>query len=141
MDLCGSSYCDGLIGESNGVADWGYHVYTTCGYSHNIAMIGIGGKGVEDGAAKKCAVFSDQTFAFVYGNENYAIVWTVQKPIVAYNLWNLWVWFGGSSSAFLGNEGILVPGQFARHRPGQKSQSSVSKLIEALKLKPVVAAN
>lgn len=135
----GSSYCDGIIGASNGQAYWGHHTYTTCGYSHNIADVGIGGKKLK-GGIKKAAVMSDDTFAFIYGNENYAITFQLQTPVVAGNHWNLWVWFGFSSSAFLGNQGITLPGQFASHKPGHKSQNTVSKLTAALKMTPVVSA-
>lgn len=142
----GASYCDGLVGniDGNGSMYWGYHVYTTCGYSHNLAVIGVGGNGYQgglrNGVIKKSVAFSDQTFAFLYGGtENYAILFDVQKPIEPGKHWCVWVYNDFSSSVYF-NCGILLPGQFDRHRPARKSQSSVSKLIEGLKLKPVVAA-
>lgn len=137
----GASYCDGLIGNSVSVEFVAKHTYTHCGYSHNIQDIGLAEKQKGDPVGKKNVVFSDQTFAFFYGNENYAILFDIQNPIQAGNKWDLWVYPSGSAaSGFVANGGILLPGQFAKHRPGHKSPNTVSKLLESMKAKVVVEA-
>lgn len=137
----GASLCDGLLVDNIGKEFVGHHIYTTCGYSYNVAVLGFAEKQKGDPVGAKHVMFSDATGAFLYGTENYAFLWDIQNPIKAGNKWAVWVYFATGSTSFLPfNKGILLPGQYAKHRAGQKSRSTISRLIEALNVKPVVVA-
>jgi hypothetical protein len=124
----GGSYCDGEIGTSNfsSNAAVGYHVYTHCSSADpNLVTVGLGEKGAtpKKGKKKGHIDFSDITFGYLYA-ENAGILFDLASPVQAGGNWDLWVAFSGSS-AFLGNEGVLAAGQFAKHNGGaQKSTVS-----------------
>jgi hypothetical protein len=129
----GGSYCDGFRGVTTASYAVGQHVYTACGYSHNIEDVGLvmkGNKNIPKGKKGGNADLSDTTFAVFYGSYSEAILFDLQTPIAAGGKWDLWVGF--SDSAFLGNDGVLLPNQFAKV-PGKKANSTVTKLAASLK--------
>ena len=131
----GGSYCDGEIGTSTGNVYAGTHHFTACGSSYtNLATEGLSGKiGTVPGDKKsssKAVLFSDDTYAYLY-HENYSIDFELSSPIKAGKAWALWVNFFGSSS-FVGNEGVLLAGQYAKV-PGKKAEKSMDKVTALIK--------
>jgi hypothetical protein len=133
----GGSYCDGLIGTSDYASNFsvGVHVYTHCSSADtNLITVGFDTKGDKEipkkGKKAGTISWSDTTFAYNY-HENYGIMYQVQSPVKAGGKWDLWVAFS-SSSTFLGNDGVLLAGQFAKAN-GKKLESTVQKLQASLK--------
>lgn len=147
-DISGQAYCDGLDLHNNGPVYWGYHVYTTCGYSHNAAILGLVVRGTNNPRlGDKNLALSDDTWAFYFHNENYGILFDVSVPVVPYKppryntMWESWVWFGTSPSAFLGNEGYLIEwGAPVRAERGHKPPSTISKLLSLIKARQSISA-
>jgi len=131
----GASYCDGLLGTSNGPVFAGRHMYQACSVpSTNLRIEGLMEKLKGDPVGKHNVNFSDDSLAFNY-HENYAISFDIQTPIVAGNKWDAWINNTGST-AFIANSGILLAGQYAKQiPPGQKGISTLSKVVAALQLK------
>ncbi|MGD0192820.1 MAG: hypothetical protein ABSD74_18935 [Rhizomicrobium sp.] len=134
----GGSYCDGLIGTSDYASNWsvGEHVYTHCSSTDtNLVTLGFDTKGdkeIPKGGKKGGTItWSDMTFGYNY-HENYGIAYQTEYPVKAGGKWDLWVAFS-SSSTFLGNDGVLLSGQFAK--VGGSHQSTVAKIATALKSK------
>ncbi|HEY5046998.1 MAG TPA: hypothetical protein VII49_03130 [Rhizomicrobium sp.] len=129
----GASYCDGIIGTSNGAVFAGRHIYTHCGSGTNLRIEGLMEKLKGDPVGKHNVNFSDDSLAFNY-HENYAISFDIQTPIVAGNKWDAWINNMGST-AYIANSGVLLAGQYAKMVPhGQKGISTLSKVIAALHL-------
>jgi hypothetical protein len=128
----GGSYCDGEIGTATGNVYAGTHHFTACGTTFtNLVTEGLSGKiGTVPGKSKKAVLFSDDTYAYNY-HENYAIDFELSSPIKAGKDWALWVNFFGSSS-FVGNEGVLLAGQYAKV-PGKKAEKSMDKVTALIK--------
>jgi hypothetical protein len=133
----GGSYCDGLIGASTASYVAGQHIYTHCSpssvYNKNLEDLGLVMKGDKNIPKKKKggnAGLSDTTFAVYDADYSVAILFDVETPVAAGGKWDLWEGFG--DSGFLGNEGLLLAGQYARV-PGKSSQTSVAKLEAHLK--------
>ena len=131
----GASYCDGIIGTSNGAVFAGWHIYQHCTSAHatNLRIEGLMEKLKGDPVGKHNVNFSDDSLAFNY-HENYAISFDIQTPIVAGNKWDAWINNMGST-AYIANSGVLLAGQYAKMVPhGQKGISTLSKVIAALHL-------
>ena len=137
----GTSYCDGEIGTSNYASNFsvGQHHYTDCSSADpNLVTLGFDTKGDKEIPKKKkggTISYSDITFALLYG-ENDGIMFQLQSPVAAGGKWDLWVAFS-STSTFLGNEGILASGQYAKQKPGAHL-STVSAIAAKMHMTRVI---
>ena len=132
----GVSYCDGLLGTSNGPVFAGRHMYQNCNspVTTNLFILGLREKLKGDPVGKHNVNFSDDSLAWYY-HENFALSFDIQTPIVAGNKWDEWLNTTGST-AYIADSGVLLAGQYAKQiPPGLKGISTLSKVIAALQLK------
>jgi hypothetical protein len=135
----GVSYCDGEIGPSSYISHVavGEHIFSPCGSTYtNLTTPGFDSKGDKGipgaGKGKKAGTISlsDTTFASHY-HENYAIMYQMESPVAAGGKWDLWAAFS-PTSAFLGNDGVLLAGTFKGDCKKTKCQTTVAKLLGAV---------
>jgi hypothetical protein len=132
----GGSYCDGEVGHAVGAVYAGNHGYSNCeGFGDekfpNLGLAAKGGVPPMGGKAKNGNVNLADISYYVHYQANYAVTFDLETPIKAGGTWALWLSLYGST-AFIGNEGILLAGPHAK-RNGSNAVSTISKLNEVLK--------